>query len=252
MDLARASPPWSRPGRWLKYLDKRYLEHGVRHADDIIVQTRHQQLVLERRYGRRARALIRNFHPAPDEILDQSGPARVLWIANLKPLKQPEVFLRLARHCADLASTRFIMIGQPMADARRQQAFEAAARALPNLDYLGELPVERVNALLARGHLLVNTSTVEGFANTFIQAWMRRVPVLSLNVDPDGLLASEGIGHCARGDEGELLATLRAWLADAPRREAIGRRAEAYALAQHSLANVARLAALLEGPGEPV
>ncbi len=251
-DLAPMSLPLTRPKRWLKYLDKLYLEHGVRHATDIVVQTAHQQTLLEKRYGRRARALIRNFHPPPAEVIDKSGPLRVLWIANLKPLKQPEVFLRLARACVDLAPARFVMIGQGMMDTAGQRAFEHAARALPNLDYLGELPVERVNELLARAHVLVNTSTVEGFANTFIQAWMRRVPVLSLHVDPDGLLAAQGIGHCAHGDEGGLVTTLRAWLADARRREDIGRRAETYAHAHHALANVARLAALLEGRSEPV
>jgi hypothetical protein len=63
-------------------------------------------------------------------------------------------------------------------------------RRMENLDLLGEVPLEEVNAQLAAGHLFVNTSKTEGFPNTFIQAWMRRVPTLSLDVDPDGILRS--------------------------------------------------------------
>jgi glycosyltransferase involved in cell wall biosynthesis len=246
LDVAPFNVKAWRPSTVLKYIDKRYLEYGVHHASDIVVQTHDQNRLLGEHYGRQATALIRNLHPLPTETIDKSGSPTVLWIANLKPAKQPEVFMRLAQACLDLPQVRFVMIGEPFPDAGQQRAFEHAAAAIPNLTFRGKLPIEEVNALLARSHLFVNTSLVEGFANTFIQAWMRQVPVLSLNVDPDGLLAQEGIGFCARGDEAALLRTLREWLADAPQREQIGRRAQAYAEAHHSERNIESLLELME------
>ncbi len=245
MDVTPFNVKKWQPSTLLKYIDKLYLEYGVRHAGNIVVQTHDQNRLLGKYYGRQATALIRNLHPLPAEIIDKSGSQTVLWIANLKPLKQPEVFMRMARACLDMPQVRFLMMGEPLPGVIQQRAFENAVAAIPNLTYLGSIPIEEVNALLARSHLLVNTSTVEGFSNTFIQAWMRQVTVLSLNADPDGLLAREGIGFCVGGNETNLLHVLRDLLTDAPQREQIGRRAQTYAVANHSERNIQALIDLM-------
>ena len=75
------------------------------------------------------------------------------------------------------------MIGRP-GEPARYGALHQQMKLLPNLDYLGEQPIERVNSEIAASDVLVTTS-YEGFPNTFIQAWLRGVPVVSNGVDPD-------------------------------------------------------------------
>jgi glycosyltransferase involved in cell wall biosynthesis len=233
------------PSAWLRYIDRLYLRYGVRHAGQIVVQTHDQARLLGENYGRQATKVIRNFHPAPSESIDKNGRPTVVWIGNLKHVKQPAVFIRLAQACADMADVRFVMVGKPYPEQREQGPFEAAVRASPNLQYLGLQSIEAVNALLSRSHVFVNTSLVEGFPNTFIQAWMREVAVLSLNVDPDGLLTRGGIGSCANGDEGVLARTLRRWMRDTASREEVTQRAREYVTEHHAEQNVDSLIQLI-------
>jgi glycosyltransferase involved in cell wall biosynthesis len=233
------------------YIEKRSLEYGIRRASQIVAQTQQQADLLLRNYGRKAAAVIPNFQPEPVETIDKSGTVTVVWIAGLKPWKQPEVFVRLARSLADLSHVRFVVAGGRMSgsgDRAWTEKLMAQIAATPNLDYIGEKSQAAVNELLARSHLFVNTSLFEGFPNTFIQAWMREVPVVSLTVNPDGVLDSRRVGIHA-SDEASLADSVRKLVADGPLRQRMAEQARRYALERHSMRNAAVLADLLEGAG---
>lgn len=72
--------------------------------------------------------------------------------------------------------------------------FKKLEEFTPNFKYLGEIDREEVCSLLERARLLVNTSDFEGFSNTFVEAWLRGVPVISLTEDPDGFIRDRGLG----------------------------------------------------------
>jgi glycosyltransferase involved in cell wall biosynthesis len=228
------------------YIEKRCIAYGIRHADSIVVQTQHQADQLVRYYGRKADAIAPNFHPAPSEAIDKGGPLSVIWVANLKPLKQPEVFVRVAARLSDLTGVRFIIVGamQGGPSAWREQLLRDIQNAA-NLDYVGPKTQREVNELLARAHVLVNTSVTEGYPNTFIQAWQREVPVVSLSVDPDGVLDREAIGICA-GSEQRLEEALRLLLTDSALRNEYGARGRDYAARRHSIRNTSALIRLIE------
>ncbi|HEX6998134.1 MAG TPA: glycosyltransferase family 4 protein [Gammaproteobacteria bacterium] len=233
-------------GSPLLVLERLSVDYAIAHADVIVVQSRQQARLLQSNYGRAADAVIPNFHPAPAEPIDKTGPVTVVWIANLKPWKRPELFVRVAAACADLRDVRFVMVGAPPVGHRRWSGplMEAMA-ATPNLQYLGRRTQAEVNGLLARSHLLVNTSTQEGFPNTFIQAWMREVPVVS-TFSPDDVLAREGVGiHAATATE--LAAAVRRLITDSRLRAELGARARGYAMTHHSLRNALQLERLLAG-----
>ena len=234
-----------------RHVERLFLNYGIRNAHAIVAQTRHQQRMLAGRFGRDDAIVVPNFHPTPP---DRPGAARseqrVVWIGNLNRTKNPAAFVRLAAKFAGSSDVKFAMAGASNDDPWTEQQL-ALIRATPNLEYLGKLTQDQVNALLETSTVLVNTSEHEGFANTFIQAWLRQVPVASLFVDPDGLLSRAGLGSVA-GSEDQLARDVARWLEiPVAERAALGARCREYAAANHSEANIATIARLLAVPPAP-
>lgn len=171
--------------------------YSLMHADRIVVQTASQREALREHFGREG-VLIRNpVHVAqedPAHWLPCAEREFVLWIGRADAFnKRPMLFLDLARACPEL---QFVMIASRSDDAH----FRALEKARPaNMRLLDHVPPTEIWGWLRRARALVNTSRFEGFPNTFLQAAVMGVPIVSLEVDPDGMLARHGGGLCAHG-----------------------------------------------------
>ena len=231
----------------IRYIDKRILEYGVRSSLHIIAQTDQQAEYLKKHYGRAPTAVINNFHPMPREKIQKPTPVKIVWVANLKHSKQPEYFIRLARDLRDFGQkVQCIMIGAPAYSTPDwQHSLENEIDEVENLTYLGARPLEEVNSLLAKAHIFVNTSLYEGFANTFIQAWMRKVPVVSLHCNPDGILERHNIGFFS-GTYEKMLERVVELIKNPSLRDEMGESAQAYSFEKHSEKNIANLIEILK------
>lgn len=169
---------------------------ALRRVDRILLQTEDQKKALERT-RKLGGEVIYNAHPLPaqQEPGDHARENLVVWIGRLQEFKHPERFVELARRLK--ASPLSFRLAGDSEDPRRFAELESAARALPNLRLLGQLSPAEVHTLLGTARVLVNTSDYEGFSNTFIEAWARGVPVVSLHVDPDRLIETKGLGVVA-------------------------------------------------------
>jgi glycosyltransferase involved in cell wall biosynthesis len=74
---------------------------------------------------------------------------------------------------------------------------------------MGKLSHEDTLNQIARSKALISTSPMEGFPNVFIEAWTCGIPVLSLHVDPGGVIEKEGLGIVAHGDMNKLLKAMK-------------------------------------------
>lgn len=221
--------------RPLDLLERKLIDYAIQHSTLVLTQAEYQSILLKRHY-RRDSVVMTNLLPQPKETLDKTGCFTILWIANLKGAKQPEKFIQLAAAFAENKEIRFVMIGRPTKDNHYQQRVENQIKKLPNLEYLGEQAMISVNQILAASHVLVNTSRHEGFSNTFVQAWMRKVPVISMMVNPDGILTGEKIGFCS-GSAKQLAKDVKTLFENPLLRDEMGRKAQAYALENHSYEN---------------
>lgn len=230
------------------YFERRARKTVLLAADVILAQAQYQNELLLQKFGRESHHIMRNAHPIDLRISQakeiKSGDFVVCWIANFKEWKRPELFVELAESLATRPSIKFVMIGR-MKNSNWGRALLARIEKCTNISYLGELPIQDVNCQLSQSHAFVNTSTAEGFPNTFIQAWLSGVPVLSLNVDPDGCLAEHGLGkRCA--EVTELARAICEMEADRDATVALGEKCRNYAVQTHSTQNFDILRKLIE------
>ena len=231
----------------IPYIDKKILEYGIKSSHYIIAQTNQQVEYLKKHYGRAPTAVIYNSHPMPREKVEKTNPVKIVWVSNFKYIKQPEYFIRLARDLRDLREElKCIMIGAPAPWAPDwQRSLENEINKIERLVYLGARPLEEVNSILAKAHVFVNTSLYEGFPNTFIQAWMRKVPVVSLHVNPDQVFERYSVGFFS-GTYEKMLEKVVELIKNPALRNEIGERAQVYAFEKHSEKNIASLVEILK------
>lgn len=220
----------------INFIDRKFFEYGVHHAHHIFAQTITQEGALKTNYNKHNVTVVRNFHPLPKEPIVKDDRVRIVWIANLKQLKQPEIFIRLANDFKEQANVDFIMIGATQDKSSWTAQILEQIEQAKNIQYLGFREQDEVNAILARSHILVNTSLWEGFTNTFIQAWMRKVPCISLSVNPDNIFDNELLGLYA-GNYEKLKDHTLALIHDKERMRKMGENSQSYAFEHHSYKN---------------
>jgi glycosyltransferase involved in cell wall biosynthesis len=172
--------------------DRWLYAYGLRRADAILVQSASQAETLARSYrlpSRVAGMLVEK--PLPVAVRDID----VLWVSNIRRVKRPDRVLELAER---LPEVKIHMVGGPLPGEEtlfHDIAYSAAAKT--NVSFHGRLSYWDANDLYGRAKVLVNTSEVEGFPNSYLQAWIRGVPVVTL-IDPDRVIEREGLGVAAR------------------------------------------------------
>lgn len=101
--------------------------------------------------------------------------------------------IELARLCPEIPVTMI------MNRADSEQFDNLRDEAPPNVQIIESVAPEHMSDYYRRAFVLVSTSRIEGFANSFLEAGACGTPVLSMDVDPDGFLAMHGCGVLAGG-----------------------------------------------------
>ena len=170
-----------------------YINKGLKTAKTIITQNKYQQKKLLDRFGKcgiRINQMTESIDAS--HIVKNDQVLTIVWIANLKAIKQPELFVELAQKLSSYSSQiKMVMCGR---FAPSYDILLSKIRDIEHLEYRGELKQEDVFDLLEESDVLINTSVFEGFSNTFVQAWMRKNIVLSLNSNPDDILTTYNVG----------------------------------------------------------
>jgi glycosyltransferase involved in cell wall biosynthesis len=195
-------------------------------ATSMVVQTETQQRLLKERFGRDAIVIA---NPVPiEEEADRCSPRRhVLWIGKAVSNKRPDLALAIARACPNVA---FRMIANKV-DARNYQLLLKDAPS--NVVVTESVRPSTLRNEFANAIALLCTSDVEGFPNTFLDAGSFGVPVLSLGIDPDGILTRERGGVVTNGDLAALIKAVQQYAANPAMTQAAGERLRTYVRRRH-------------------
>jgi len=222
--------------------------YGMRQADILIAQTNDQAKSLKDATGhsayviRNIAASIQNVIKENSDTMSKSLQCDVLWAGNSTPNKRPGVVMELARMLPDVS----FAMGMNKSSSSAFEHWEKMAEPIQNLRFLGELSPGEMEHWFTRTRLLLNTSEREGFPNTFLQAWLNNVPVVSLEIDPDQIIREYGLGRIHNTNELEqaknndlmlatsMVSSIRELLQNEELRKEIGLRAAQYLRKYHS------------------
>lgn len=167
------------------HIDRLLYNYGLKHANVIITQTKKQKELLRANFKLNGHVL-NNFYERREITKDLKY---VLWVANIKTIKRPFLALDIAKLYPKI---EFKMIGG-IVDEKYYAKFKIAAHMVDNVEFLGFRNFNETEQFFDGASLFLNTSEMEGFPNTFLQAWSRGIPTLSF-VDVDHTIAKNRLG----------------------------------------------------------
>jgi glycosyltransferase involved in cell wall biosynthesis len=168
---------------------------GKKHVSVVICQTYPQQKLFESNFGRQSYVVSNSAVAATGDISQKENI--VLWVGNFRAVKQPNLFMELASGFANHPQWQFVMIGE--ADNASLPLIEKMKKQ-QNFFFKGSLDYEETTLWFRKAKIYVNTSSIEGFPNTFIQSWLNHCQIVSLNANPDHLLDDKEMGLVFNGN----------------------------------------------------
>ena len=204
---------------------------GLKNADAIISQVPRQVERLKRNYGLDSYLVLSPYF----DIIEKKAAKKdtVLWVGRAASYKNPRAFVDLAER---FSGQDFVMIcNESSYDDGFMSNLRKRIKGMDNFTFLDYVPYTEMAGHYERAKLLVNTSDFEGFPNTFIEAAMNHTPILSLKVDPNGMLSRYKCGFCCDGDMGVMYKRLETLLSSEKTLQEMGVNAFQYAKTYHQL-----------------
>lgn len=166
--------------------------YANKRADIVFSQNEIQKELLLKNFKRNSQRMISG-HPFPE--VDKNTKERfdfqtVLWCANFGSHKRPELFVELARQMQH-TNLKFVMVGGHSDTTYVNTLLKDKPK---NLTTTGQLSFDEALTHFDKASILVNSSISEGFSNTYIQAWLRGVPVVVFGADPNNVIDKNQLG----------------------------------------------------------
>ena len=217
----------------LKALEDSYINKGMKMPNYIVNQNTYQKQKTSELLKRKG--ILLNSYYLIDETKDSTHKNVVLWLARWAPEKQPEIFIDIVSKL-HFPEVQFVMAGDSTNSNKSSIILNKSEKN--NIEFPGKIPYNEVNNYFAKALIFVNTSYKEGVSNTFIEAMLHGVPVLSLNSNPNNWLIDYDIGYCANGNIADLTNKIDELLSNRDKLQQLSVNAKVFAQKQFSNNNI--------------
>jgi glycosyltransferase involved in cell wall biosynthesis len=210
----------------------------IKLADAIIVQNKYQKKMLKKKFGKDGIMIKKPFPLTERGVHEKAKPPIVLWVGGLAEVKQPELFVKLARA---IPEARFQIIGGCSSDNQElYNEIKEKSKRIPNFEFLGVIPFDKINEYFSRASILVNTSMFEAYPPySAIQAWMYYTPVVSLGDNSNEVIRRYNMGFHSKTFN-QLIEDVKTLLKNEALREEMGMNGRKYVEREHDIPHIVR------------
>ena len=208
------------------------MQYVYKKADIITAQTRQQSDIFRKDRKRKPDAVIKNVYSIENIAkINLSRKNTILWVGRLTKIKNPELFLNLAKKFPD---EQFVMIAPVVKDyIDYGNQTQEKAKKIKNIKLVNYVKPTEIDEYYKNAKIYILTSDFEGFSNTMAEAMIAKCPILSYNVNPDDILNKDKCGFCADKDIKRLHADFEILINDSELRMQLGKNGLNYIKENH-------------------
>ena len=157
----------------------------------------------------------------------------VAWVGVLRLPKRPDLLIDIAQQSPGV---EFVVCGAPSGHRSPPGYGEAIVKRLggvPNIRYMGHVAPDQAIKIISGASLLLSTSDAEGFPSVFVEAWANGTPVVTLKIDPDGVIARQRLGAACQG-VAAAADTIKRLITSVDERQEMAARCREHVVSRHS------------------
>lgn len=173
----------------LNLIDRKLIHFSYLLSDLIVAQSEYQYQELLKEYPKKnVKKLSNPIELNKNYLKVKNSPfGYIAWVANFRHQKNLKLLFEIASKCPN---EKFKIAGQPLIPMDEEtEIYVEKLKFLKNVEFVGIVPQTNILDFLSEAKYLLSTSRYEGFSNTFLEAMMVGLPILTThNVNPDGII----------------------------------------------------------------
>lgn len=162
---------------------------ALKKSHQIVTQSAEHKAIISSNFNKQSIILKNVFEIKKFDTVSKKG---ILWVGRFQKWKNPDMFLELS---SLFPETQFTMIcPYEKGDFLEWEKLRKKTEIINNLTFIKKVPFHEIQVYFNKSEIFVNTSTAEGFPNTFLQAAVGKTPIVSINVNPDNFIKNYNCG----------------------------------------------------------